>query len=277
MQYQTNRKRFFIIIGVLVAISLLIQLITIFTNDLVASYLVDQDEYWSVYYYKPYTRIHGYFIGVFLGCEYFKFKYKISGPQNDDIDAQSEQSDASEQKSKMDQSFESIRDSKKTSFLCILLGVILQQMMIQVQKKINNNPGQTSFFTNLMYLILARPVFVIGFVLITLPLILGNPLLRPILRLMNHEYWVFVSRLVFGVFLCNTIFLQYHIFNTERGLILEKLDTALLSLSFMTLSFLFSFILYLLIDGPCSLLVSKFIKLDNDIYSDVDSQTSVSS
>lgn len=85
----------------IISISLTIQLVVICTNDLMASYLVDQDEYWSDYYYKPYTRIHGYLIGIMLGCEYFKFKYKLSGPATEDQDAQSE-SDIAEPKSKID-------------------------------------------------------------------------------------------------------------------------------------------------------------------------------
>ena len=66
----------------------------ILTNDLVASYLADQDEYWSVYYYKPYTRIHGYLIGIFLGCEYFKYKYQCPNTDGNLADSVSDMSDS---------------------------------------------------------------------------------------------------------------------------------------------------------------------------------------
>ena len=54
----------------------LIQLIVICSSDLSASYRTHNDEYWTNYYYKPYTRLHGYLIGVVLGCEYFSYKYE---------------------------------------------------------------------------------------------------------------------------------------------------------------------------------------------------------
>lgn len=156
--------------------------------------------------------------------------------------------------------------------MTFILGLLIQILILQFQKKINNNPGKTPFVANLFFLLLSRPFFVLGFVLMLTPIILQNPALKPIARILTIDYWVFASRLVFGVFLSNTIFMQYFIFNLERGLWLQKFDAMLLSLSFLVLSFIFSFLSYLLIDGPCSLLVSQYIKLDTDIYSDLDSQ-----
>jgi len=31
-----------------------------------------------LYYYKPYTRIQGYLIGLLLGCKYFTYKYETA-------------------------------------------------------------------------------------------------------------------------------------------------------------------------------------------------------
>jgi len=79
--YKTKRDKFFLSVALLSVVCLIVQLVMILTNDLQASYLNSDDEYWSIYYYKPYTRIHGYLIGLVLGCEYFKFKYEC--PQHD--------------------------------------------------------------------------------------------------------------------------------------------------------------------------------------------------
>lgn len=55
--YSQQRKYFYFAMGGVAAICVIIQLVIILTNDLQASYLTYQDEYWSLYYYKPYTRI----------------------------------------------------------------------------------------------------------------------------------------------------------------------------------------------------------------------------
>ena len=43
-------------------------------NDLSVSYFTYKDEYWSIYYVKPYARIRAFLIGVVVGCTYFSYK-----------------------------------------------------------------------------------------------------------------------------------------------------------------------------------------------------------
>lgn len=78
-------------------------------------------------------------------------------------------------------------------------------MMVQFYKKINSNPA--NFAISLIFLLISRPLFVTGFALMILPVILGNTATRPLARFLGHEYWASQSRLVFGVFLCNSIFM----------------------------------------------------------------------
>lgn len=59
------------------------------------------------------------------------------------------------------------------------LGLILQFMILTFNKIINNNPNGVSFTSSLIYLILSRPLYVIGFSLFIMPLILGNKTLKP--------------------------------------------------------------------------------------------------
>jgi hypothetical protein len=59
----------------IIAVSTLCQLIVITHNNLSASFLVDEDEYWTLYHFKPFNRIQGYLIGVWLGCSYHTYKY----------------------------------------------------------------------------------------------------------------------------------------------------------------------------------------------------------
>lgn len=120
MLYFKNKKHYYIALGSLSCFCLLIQLITILTNDLVASYLADQDEYWSVYYYKPYTRMHGYLIGIFLGVEYFNYKYNRIV-----ITVSEDENPAPPQKSKVEKICEALKNSKKNAIFSMLIGTLL--------------------------------------------------------------------------------------------------------------------------------------------------------
>jgi len=54
----------------------MIQVAVIYKNDLSASYFTYKDEYWTVFYEKPYARIPAYLIGVAWGCSYFTYKHE---------------------------------------------------------------------------------------------------------------------------------------------------------------------------------------------------------
>jgi len=77
--------------------------------------------------------------------------------------------------------------------------------MVAFHKKINNHPDDVKFAWNLIFLLTSRPLFVVGFALFIMPVILSNKSARPLSRILAHEYWVSFTRLIYGVFLCNTV------------------------------------------------------------------------
>lgn len=46
----------------------------ILANDLSVSYFTYSDEYWTVYYVKPYARFPVFLIGILSGCSYYTWK-----------------------------------------------------------------------------------------------------------------------------------------------------------------------------------------------------------
>ena len=132
------------------------------TLDFSASFLSQNDEYWTDYYTKPWTRIHGYLIGMLLGCHYFSFKYERDEENNEPIP------------SKITTIFIQMRDNNKTMLLCNLLGFFLMSMMTIFCLLVNKSADQGSAFGNLLYLLFSRPLFIFGFSLIIMPSLLGN-------------------------------------------------------------------------------------------------------
>jgi hypothetical protein len=100
-----------------------------------------------------------------------------------------------------------MRDQKKVLLLTTSSGLLLMALMLEFHKIINNRAGGVSFVWSLIYLLVSRPLYITGFSLLILPIILGNISTRPIKNLLAHEYWVPQSRLVYGVFLSNSIFM----------------------------------------------------------------------
>lgn len=150
-----------------------------------------------------------------------------------------------------------LREDKRIFIGCQILGLLLMLGMVGVQKKINNHPDKIKFFWNLLFLLTGRPIFVFGFAIFIMPVILSNKASKPLSKFLSHDFWTSFTRLIYGVFLCNTILMQFYIFDAERGLWMQEFDTLMLYFSFLTFSFIVSFIFYLLIEGPTSLLLKQ--------------------
>lgn len=73
--YFKNRKWFYIVLGSILALSKIIQMGVILANSLSVSYFTYKDEYWTIYYVKPYARIPVFLIGVLAGASYYTFKW----------------------------------------------------------------------------------------------------------------------------------------------------------------------------------------------------------
>jgi hypothetical protein len=142
--------------------------------------------------------------------------------------------------------------------MCFVLGVTVQLLMVLFHKKINNNPNSISTALNLIFLLIARPVFVSSFAVIMMPILLGNKSAKPISRLLSHEFWIMPTRLVYGVFLCNSVIMQFYIYDSERGIWIQDVDVVMLYFSFLLFSFVLSSFFYVLVEGPFALLLEQF-------------------
>ena len=257
--YATQRKVFYYTTIFLSVAAITIQLIIINTNDLKASYLTYQDEYWTLYYYKPYTRIHGYLVGVWFGCIFYSYKHETPTME---IEAEGGEEDEEEKEAKPKQFINDtltlMKNDSRVWVLCCVLGVTMQVLMVLFHKKINNNPNSISTALNLIFLLIARPLFVSAFAIMMMPILLGNKSAKPISRLLSHEFWIMPTRLVYGVFLCNSVIMQFYIYDSERGIWIQDVDVVMLFFSFLLFSFVLSFFFYVLVEGPFALLLEQF-------------------
>ena len=144
-----------------------------------------------------------------------------------------------------------LRSSFTATLVFELLGWTLMIGMSLVSLGVNRDPEFLSQGAVMMYLLLVRPLFVIGFTMVIVPVILGSSSVRPLGFLLAHEFWVPFSRLSYGAYLCNEIFMLFHNFNTERGTWASSFDAILFFFAFVSFSFFFSFMMSLLFDLPC--------------------------
>lgn len=171
----------------------------ILANDLSVSYFTYKDEYFTVLYVKPYTRLPPFLIGVLAGCAYFT--YKREDPED----------------SAISRIFQALTYSNPKAVASHIVGAVLMILMVTFLQVINNAPNGTSRAGNLFYLLLSRPVFVTGFTMNIMPIILGCQPFKAVQDLFKHSFWIPFARLSYGAFLSHGVFMQFREFNVERG------------------------------------------------------------
>ena len=57
------------------------------------------------------------------------------------------------------------------------------------------------------YLLISRPLYMIGFTLVIMPIILGTKMCAPFTNFLGHSFWTPFSRLTYGAYLSHGIFM----------------------------------------------------------------------
>eukprot|EP00347_Sterkiella_histriomuscorum_P020301 403338330 len=238
--YFNRRKTFYYTISGAFAVCKLIQMIVILVNDLSASYFTYNDEYWTEYYVKPYTRLPVFLIGVMMGCSYYSFRYEDPKSQF------------------LARLFKVLQTSRIKAIICTVIGSIIGLLMIIIMQVINNAPNNGSLAANLFYLLLSRPLFILGFSTFAMPLILGNPSFKTLKNFLSHSFWIPFSRLTYGAFLTHGIFMQFREYNSERGQWACAYDAILFFIAYVSFSYLFAFLMALVVELPIASIYKEF-------------------
>ncbi len=115
---------------------------------------------------------------------------------------------------------------------------------------INNAPNSSGTAGNLFYLLLCRPLFIMGFTMNAFPVIVGSDAFISLKNLLSHPFLIPFSRLSYVALLSHGIFMQFREFNVERGQWGCAFDAILLFLAYLTLSFLYSIWMGITFDMP---------------------------
>jgi len=218
---------------------MIIQLSVILANSFSVSYFTYRDEYWTIYYVKPYARIPAFLIGVLAGCAYYSFKREVL------------------ESSRMAQAISKAADSNLMTVIWNVIGNTLMILMVALMQAINN-AEKVAMVWNLFYLLFNRVLFVFGFTLLILPLLAGNAFQRPLSKFLSHDFWVPFSRLTYGAFLSHGCFMLFREYNTERGQWGCAFDAILFFLAFLTFSYVFSFFTFIFIEQPIASMIKEF-------------------
>lgn len=175
--YYHRRKLFWVIACALWLSCGLVSLIVILRNDFTASYFTYKDEYWQVFYEKPWARFPAYLLGLVLGCSYFTYKHEQDMRPGRKTQAFFEAEfgyvERAPEKNIFVLGMHAIKLKSIAALASVAIGIILQFSMVHILVMINMKAeNDLSQFWNLVYLLIQRPLFCAGSALLTFPLVL---------------------------------------------------------------------------------------------------------
>lgn len=146
--------------------------------------------------------------------------------------------------SKLSHLFTAMKLDNKIMLICNGVGILIMFILCAFYKNVNMKGDQISITANFIFLLFSRPLYILGFTLYIMPYILKNRMLGMLRALLTHRHFVLYAKLTYGVFLSNTIFMQYRAFNLENGIWAQVFETNMSFVANLAFSFGFSFITY---------------------------------
>jgi peptidoglycan/LPS O-acetylase OafA/YrhL len=160
--------------------------------------------------------------------------------------------------------FENIKKSNAFTVLSQVVGLFLMFTMTTFGKMVQGSTSENNDTSQMIYLVTCRPVYIFGFSLFTLPLLLKNDLVVPIQRFLGHWWFVPYSRLTYGMFLSSTILMQFSVYNLEDGTWAQRSDVSNMCFAYMTLSICISLLTYVLVEAPMANIHRDFFKVQSE-------------
>jgi len=228
-----------IFIGVFQAICFGITIYSAYAQDLSPSYFEATDNFYKLYYHRPWARIPPFFVGVIVAVLLYSFKNE----------------EASESKCK--RMMDKIDNSKKIRMIMYVSGTILFWALIFIFYPINNYPDSFPQFFNVMFLTFSRGIFTVGMNLVLLPVLMGhNSLMR---KFLSMDIFTPLARLTFGAYLVHPTFMLFDSLNTVRGEYMTINYGIVHFICFIVVAFVTSCIFTLLVETPFMNLEKTFL------------------
>lgn len=153
------------------------------------SYFTYKDEYWTVYYVKPYSRFPSFLVGLLAGCSYYSFKHEDPSGQ------------------RIAKILEALQFSRVRALVSHIVGMVLMNIMTFFLQSINNSPGDVPLAVNILFLVFSKLIYITGFSMMIFPMIVGSPIMKPMITILSHNFWTPFSRLSYVAFLVHGMFM----------------------------------------------------------------------
>lgn len=154
--------------------------------DFSPSYFRAKDNYFQVYYSKPYNRIFPYFIGLLSSLVLYSFKNETR------------------EQSVFKRFGDYIDKTKWFRFFLYIGGMAIMATFVFTFYSINRYPDDFGLAFNILYLTFSRGLFILGLTMVLMPVLMGHG--SVIRNVMSLDIFTPMARLTFGAYMVHPIY-----------------------------------------------------------------------
>ena len=225
--------------GILMICSFIVWFSILYAEDYSPSYIAIREDYYRVYYMKPYMRIAPFLQGIYLGFILYCFR-------NDEAEY-----------SIYKRFCDKIKDSWILRQICYWGGLAIIVVITLTFYNINRYPNDYPRGFNAIYMTLIRAWFIFGLMMFIFPMLLGRgQILRSI---MGHDWLTPIARISFGMYLIHPTYMLFDSFNRQRATWASHNTNIIMFFGWFSVTVLTSFLFTITIETPCANLEKTFL------------------
>eukprot|EP00830_Metopus_es_P019794 TRINITY_DN749_c0_g4_i1.p1 TRINITY_DN749_c0_g4~~TRINITY_DN749_c0_g4_i1.p1 ORF type:complete len:752 (+),score=95.91 TRINITY_DN749_c0_g4_i1:99-2258(+) len=240
--YHKNKRLTFIIIAIVVSLSVISQIYVIWHYELSISYFYEAEgELFEDYYVKPYCRINAYLLGIIIAWMYFAWKEDKEGTSMFCFNRMTRK----------------WVENPYIKYSLIAIGIGITYACVSLQYVFNHYWKDIRTWHNVLYIIVSRPLFVVGLLMVIYPALLGKE--KILFTILGAPFWNPLAKLTYGAYLFHVIILIAEKSGEYHSSFFTVMRVLFFAIHIWVLSYLISLILTLFFELPIAQLEKTFL------------------
>ena len=229
--FHKDKKLCMYVIGAICVLSVIAQIIVVWHYDLSVSYFYEaKGELFEDYYVKPYDRINAYLLGIVLAWAYMIWK------------------DPANQDHAINVVTRKWVDSAWIKYASMAIGIGITYVCVMLQYVFNHYSEDVKTWHNIVYIIVSRPMFVIGLLMVVYPAMLGKD--KIMYAILGAPFWNCLAKLTYGAYMIHVVITFAEKSTEYHSTYYSVMRVFLSSIHIWVLSYFVSLILTIFLEGP---------------------------
>jgi len=238
--YTKSKKYAVLTMLAILSICVCIQIWAVVHYEFSYTYLYNHEKQYDIFLIRPYVRISSYFFGMIAAWTYYSYtckgRYEIKS---------------------LNKFIDYFMSNFWLRIIIYAIALSASNLMFYVQYIFNHYPESISLNDNIVFLIFSRFIYITGFIVIILAVLLGK--LNVLRAFLTSKFWGILGRSAFTAYQLNGIFITTERASEMHGLYLSNPRVIFMTMHISLITYIYSIGFTALFEAPMAWIMNYFI------------------